>query len=249
MQEQQQLDVSIVIPAYNRAESILKSIRSVGTPKATTEIVVVDDGSSDRTCEIVLDEISATTRGPTIRLYSQENQGAATARNLGLQKAKGTYVKFLDSDDLLRESALDREFDHALQTKADVVVCGWVEETPGTPKQRREVAAPELEKGVDDMLCGHSVWTAAALYRRSFIKDLRWDSAHGKADDWGWVWRVCLAGAKFSRLNILSATYILHDGHRISRHGNPHLDSTRMRQHILQEVEQSLKNSGRLTPA
>jgi glycosyltransferase involved in cell wall biosynthesis len=248
MSAEKQMEVSVIIPAYNRADSLLRAIRSVGQPRAATEIIVVDDGSTDGTAEILRREILRQNEGPVIRFYAQKNQGAPAARNLGLQKASGTFVKFLDSDDLLIEGSLDQEVDHARQTDVEVVVCGWIEQTTGENHQRREVEAPQLQRGIDDMLCGRSVWTAAALYKRSFIKDLRWDRAHGKADDWGWVWRVCLAGARFSRLDVFSAVYCLYDGERITQQGNPYFDSTRMRQRILHEVEKELCLTNRLTP-
>jgi len=243
-----QVEISVVIPTYNRADSLLRAIRSVGKPCAVTEIIVVDDGSTDGTADLLKRELSRQDEGPSVRYYAQDKQGAPAARNLGLQKTSGTFVKFLDSDDLLIEGSLDQEVEYARQTGTDVVVCGWVEQTMDAHPRRRDVAAPDLSRGVDDMLCGHSVWTAAALYRRSFIENLRWDSAHGKADDWGWVWRVCLAGARFSRLDIYSAIYCLHDGERITQRGDPFLDSTRSRQAILREVEQALMGTGRLTP-
>jgi glycosyltransferase involved in cell wall biosynthesis len=251
-------DVSIIIPSYNRAESLMNAIRSVGAPRAATEIIVVDDGSTDGTPDVLKKNFPGridqqdTCGLPVIRLYTQMNKGASGARNLGLEYASGTFIKFLDSDDLLAEGVLDREVEHAERTGADVVVCGWIErvyekELSGGFRQR-EVPAPGLERGIDDMLIGRSVWTAAALYRRTSVQGLRWDSAHGKADDWGWVWRVCLSGAVFSRLPVLSAIYCLYEGDRITQRGDPYFDSTRMRQLILQEVEDELRRTNRLTP-
>lgn len=251
-------DVSVIIPTYNRAAFLLRAIRSVGRPCAATEIIVVDDGSTDGTAEILHREFPGQLNpqeaagGPLIRFYSQSNKGAAEARNLGLQNASGTFIKFLDSDDLLIDGSLDKEVAYAKQTGVDVVVCGWIEQTEGrTPEDqpvRRKAEPPVLENGIDDMLCGRSVWTAAALYRRDFIQNLRWNPAHGKADDWGWVWQVCLAGAAFSRLPILSAVYCIYPGNRITLQGNPFLDSTLARQNILREVETVLRTTERLTP-
>lgn len=258
MSSNQHPDVSIIIPSYNRADALIRAIRSVGMPRALTEIIVVDDGSTDGTSEAVKKEFPSQGEPchsggvPAIHLYTQMNQGASEARNLGLKYASGTFIKFLDSDDLLIEGSLDREVEHAECTGADAVVCGWIERVcekePDNGFRQREVPSPGLEKGIDDMLIGRSVWTAAALYKRSFIQTLRWDRAHGKADDWGWVWRVCLAGARFSRLDIFSAIYCLYDGERITQRGNPFLDSTRVRQYILREVEQTLRETDRLTP-
>jgi glycosyltransferase involved in cell wall biosynthesis len=88
--------VSVVIPTYNRAAKVQKTIESVLAQTVTDlEIVVVDDGSSDDTGKI-LGEVF----GDRIRYYAQVNQGVSAARNKGIAEARGAWIAFLDSDDL-----------------------------------------------------------------------------------------------------------------------------------------------------
>lgn len=84
------------MPAYNSGETISEAIASVlRQTDADFELVVIDDGSSDATGEIV-----ASVGDGRVRLLRQENRGAAAARNRGVSAARGTLVSFLDSDDL-----------------------------------------------------------------------------------------------------------------------------------------------------
>lgn len=87
--------VSVVIPTYNRAPLVRNSIEStLGQTFRDLEVIVVDDGSSDGTGEILRREY-----GRRIRYFYQPNQGQSVARNTGLAEAKGEWVAFLDSDD------------------------------------------------------------------------------------------------------------------------------------------------------
>jgi len=91
--------ISVIIPAYNQADSLPACLESVlAQPVSDLEILVVDDGSTDGTASLVRRYAAKEAR---IRLYQQSNGGAGAARNLGLRQAKGRYVHFLDADDSL----------------------------------------------------------------------------------------------------------------------------------------------------
>ncbi len=95
---------TVVIPAYDLERFVLEAIESVRRQSLPDpEIVVVDDGSRDRTRDIVRAEV-----GPGLRLVEQTNQGPIRARERGLAEARGDYVLFLDGDDRLRPDALAR---------------------------------------------------------------------------------------------------------------------------------------------
>lgn len=95
--------VSIVIPCYNHGAYLEDALRSIGTPRARTEIVVVDDGSRDSTPDVI-----ASFDTPNLfRSVRQPNAGLAAARNRGLRESHGEYVIFLDADDRLAPGAVD----------------------------------------------------------------------------------------------------------------------------------------------
>jgi glycosyltransferase involved in cell wall biosynthesis len=98
--------VSVIIPTYNRASQVRSSIDSVLAQTDTDlEIIVVDDGSSDRTGKIL-----AEVFGDRIRYHAQVNQGVAAARNKGIAEARGEWIAFLDSDDLWEKNKLEWQF-------------------------------------------------------------------------------------------------------------------------------------------
>ncbi len=98
--------VSVVIPTYNRAASVQDGIKSVlAQTFSDLEVIVVDDGSSDGTGEILRD-----TFGDRIRYYFQPNHGVSSARNRGIAEARGEWIAFLDSDDVWEKQKLEWQF-------------------------------------------------------------------------------------------------------------------------------------------
>jgi glycosyltransferase involved in cell wall biosynthesis len=96
--------VSVIIPAYNRANLVGDAIRSVLNQTFTDfEIIVVDDGSTDNTREVV-----NSFKDPRLKYIYQEHGGASTARSHGTKVSSGEYIILLDSDDILLESMLEK---------------------------------------------------------------------------------------------------------------------------------------------
>jgi glycosyltransferase involved in cell wall biosynthesis len=98
--------VSVVIPTYNRADKVCKTVESaLAQTFCDLEVIVVDDGSADDTGKILAD-----VYGSRIRYYFQPNQGASVARNRGIAEARGEWIAFLDSDDLWNKDKLEWQF-------------------------------------------------------------------------------------------------------------------------------------------
>lgn len=97
--------VSVIIPVYNTAAYISETLKSICAQTLTNiEIIVVNDGSTDNSLEIIH---RSAAPDPRISVYDQPNQGVSVARNKGMQQAKGEYIYFMDSDDLLEPEALE----------------------------------------------------------------------------------------------------------------------------------------------
>ena len=98
-------NVSVIIPAYNAESTIRSTIVSVVSQTYTNyEIIVINDGSTDRTAKIV-----KTIKDDRIKLFNYQNGGLPTARNRGMRQATGEYIAFLDADDLWTEDKLEKQ--------------------------------------------------------------------------------------------------------------------------------------------
>ena len=101
--------VSVIIPTYNRGNLVVEAVTSVlHQTFPNYEIVVVDDGSTDGTAEI----LSSFVQKGLIRYFYQVNQGLARARNRGIAESKGEIISFLDSDDLFEPELLQTQVEY-----------------------------------------------------------------------------------------------------------------------------------------
>lgn len=114
--------VTIIIPTFNRATKILDAIESaVNQTYKQTQIIVIDDGSTDNTAEVL-------KKYPQIEYHYKENGGQASARNLGLKHAKGTIIASLDSDDIWYPDFLSRCVEKLQSEHLDFVFANWDQE-------------------------------------------------------------------------------------------------------------------------
>jgi glycosyltransferase involved in cell wall biosynthesis len=115
--------VSILIPAYNAGEWLEDTLRSaLAQTRERKEIIVVDDGSTDKT-----PQIARRFESDTVRVFTQKNQGAAATRNRAYELSHGDYIQWLDADDLLNPEkvASQMEVVQQLQDRRTLVSGGW----------------------------------------------------------------------------------------------------------------------------
>lgn len=121
-------DVSLVIPAYNAQDYIVRSIDvALAQSFSNLEIIIVDDGSSDDTADVV--DWYAEKYANVTALH-QQNKGAAAARNLGIEYAHGDYIGFLDSDDMIYPDMVYRLYHSVKKNNCDIVITSayWIKE-------------------------------------------------------------------------------------------------------------------------
>lgn len=112
--------VSVIIPVYNAEEYLPECIESLLCQTfGDAEFIFVDDGSTDRSWEILQHYARLDLR---VQIYRQKNQRAGIARNNGISHAKGEFITFLDSDDIMLPNALELFYHRACETKADIVI-------------------------------------------------------------------------------------------------------------------------------
>jgi glycosyltransferase involved in cell wall biosynthesis len=167
--------VSVVIPTYNRAHLLRACLQSITRQTYRDfEIVVVDDGSTDNTAEVV------AAFAPLARYFWQENQGIPGALNRGLREARGEYVSFLASDDALVSQTLEVEV-QALEANPGVgLVYGqaWQMNEKGTLTSLRK---PGFAKGsyirsgreeIRDLLFADHITCSTVMVRRRCLDDV-----------------------------------------------------------------------------
>ena len=109
--------ISVVIPSYNRATVLPRALDSVlGQTVLPLEIIVVDDGSTDITQALLVDNY------PQVSLISKSNKGVSAARNAGIAVSKGNWIAFLDSDDAWLPSKLEQQI-QAITAMPDCLIC------------------------------------------------------------------------------------------------------------------------------
>lgn len=118
--------ISIIIPVYNVKPYLDDCLQSVvGQDYTNFECILVDDGSTDGSSELCDQWAEKDTR---IQVIHQTNQGVSSARNRGLEQAKGEYISFIDSDDWVENDYLSTMMQRAEREKVDLVVCGLTQE-------------------------------------------------------------------------------------------------------------------------
>lgn len=179
MSEGHSVLVSIIIPVFNRESVITKCIQSIQAQEYEQwEAIIVDDGSSDNTVQTVE---AIAIHDHRIQLYKRPGikKGGNVCRNLGIQKAKGVYLIFLDSDDLLQKNCIKNRVNTALRNQGmDLLVFpGAVfADDPGKPQWHWNIAS-----GQDDLtrfFNFDSPWqTSGPLWKKEFLlqKELLWD--------------------------------------------------------------------------
>jgi glycosyltransferase involved in cell wall biosynthesis len=188
---------SVVIPARNAARFIAATLESLRAQETGDfEAIVIDDGSSDATAEIVR---GVAAQDPRFRLLAGEAKGVSSARNAGLNAAEGEIVLFLDADDLLRPDALGRFAEALASVPEAVAVLGGVARIAenGAPlpgRDNRELAAGEDQ--LADLLRKNFIVNggALAIRRSAALEAGGYDPGLTYGEDWEFWCRLLELG-------------------------------------------------------
>lgn len=191
--------VSIIIPAWNAGRWLDETLRSaLAQTWPAIEIIVVDDGSTDDTLAI-----ARQFEGPLVRVVTQPNSGASSARNHGLRLARGDYIQFLDADDLLAPDKIAEQLAHPKAGDPAVLFSGaWgrFADTPENADFRNEILNADYEPArfVVTKLENHAMMHPAAwLVSRHLIeKTGPWNELLSLDDDGEYFTRVVLASRR-----------------------------------------------------
>lgn len=210
--------VSIIIPTYNRANMITRAIESILQQSYSNfEIIVVDDGSTDNTLEII-EEFKQNTSGLNLWYFKKENGGCASARNKGIDMATGDLIAFLDSDDLWVPQALESLVSALINTGADFVYSPAIEAYPdGRESINYPVARGHPEIFAAEHFKNTNVRNGALLFRKSvFSKSGKFDEDLKYNEDSDFFQRVAICcKAAYSDIPTVK-----HFHHKTNKSGN-----------------------------
>lgn len=251
--------ISIVIPTWNRAHLLGQTLDSLRQQTFTRwEAIVVDDGSSDRTIELLrhYQQIDARIR------YQQPHsvpRGAPVCRNLGTQQARGRYLIYMDSDDLLAPSALARRFrmmEADPQLDFAVFPCVLFRQDPQDsqllmhPPSTRERCTSSVDfTDLDQFLACHLPWqTMGPIWRRSAIERLgHWDESLLSWQDVEFHVRALITGMTYCCLDTPDYFWRIHQTTSVTSFSE---SPEHLANHLifLQRIHQQLQAADLLTP-
>lgn len=184
--------VSILIPNYNGGEFLDDCLQSaLGQSYQNIEVIVIDDGSTDQSKEVLLKYENQ------IRILSTSNRGAASARNHGISKAKGEFIAFLDSDDTWTANKISLQLAKMLDDGCDLVYCS------GSFMDRSGIRGPEIKAQYSGDCYSYFklfptraiivLGCSGAIIRASLLKITgNFDESFpGAAEDWDFFRRFC----------------------------------------------------------
>lgn len=166
--------ISVIVPVYNVEKYINKSIDSmIKQTYENWEIILIDDGSQDKSGEIC-DEYAK--KSDKIKVIHKKNGGVSSARNVGLENAKGEWITFIDPDDWIEQNYLEELLKIAVENKAELVLCGYNRVTTNK-KEKINNNGQIISVGLRDFLIktlnpqtGYG-FCIMKLYKRNVIKD------------------------------------------------------------------------------
>lgn len=206
--------VSTIIPVFNRSELVVDAIQSVlSQTYRPIEIIVVDDGSTDTTPD-VLDDLAK--EHPELRVFKQDNSGPGVARELGRLNARGEYIQYLDSDDLLLPNKFADQVE-ALKLDLEAQVAYGMTETikfGASPQKKPDDHTGRKYKSMFPLLIRERWWsTSTPLFRRSIVEKSGPWSTMSNEEDWEYEARVASFGGQLAFTNTFVSLTRSHDDH------------------------------------
>lgn len=213
--------VSVIIPNYNRADLIGITIENMlSQTLKPIEIIVVDDGSTDNSVEVI------RSFGSKVTLICQTNQGPGAARNHGLQVATGDYIQFFDSDDLCSLNKLECQAKALEYSGNDIAYSPWVKVYIESQKIRfenhvlQQKPLPQTANPLIWFLRGWSIVFQSCMLRHSFIKRVgTYRTDLMPSEDSEFLFRMLLQNAKLQFVPECLVLYRLHSMGQITASG------------------------------
>ena len=190
--------VSIIVPVYNVGVYLNDSLNSLREQTySNLEFVLIDDGSKDES-GVICDEFAELDG--RFSVFHKDNGGVSSARNIGVEKASGEYIMFLDADDMFEKDAIERLVDVIIKENADVVLFEYtVDSADGSsvpvlhPELNGEITIKDAVKH-SIMPTNRFLWSK--IYKAEIVKNIRFDTSLHLGEDTVFACNAMLQGEK-----------------------------------------------------
>ncbi|MDY7024018.1 MAG: glycosyltransferase family 2 protein [Cyanobacteriota bacterium] len=237
--------VSVIIPCYNAENWLKAAIDScLQQTYSPMEIIVIDDGSTDKSLEII------KSYGDAIIWETGENQGANVARNRGFQLSRGQYISYMDADDYILPEKIEKQVYYIKKTGADVVYGDWRFQKHRSDGSSYldpvEVCGPHQDI-IEFLLSGRYPWltTIVPLFTREIVeKSGGWDENLRAGQDRDFFLSVALCGGQYSYQPGCYSVHRQHESVTISSNKPVWLNAQLS---VLKKAENRLSESNQLS--
>ena len=209
-------EITVIVPAFNAEKYLNRCLDSItGQSMSSWELIIVDDGSSDKTCDIANGYAGKDSR---IKVIKSSGKGVSSARNAGIDVAEGKYLAFVDADDYPDPDYLKSLFDKAVESNADIMQCSFFFVDEAGKKMPDPDAFDKTLGDKDSILRSYfagthgdirdSVW--AKLFKREAFADVRFDTGLSIYEDGYYVYQCCRKAGKVLSISAPLYNYFQH---------------------------------------
>lgn len=210
--------VSIIVPVYNTEKYLRKCLTSlVNQTLSDIEIIIVNDGSPDNSKKIV--EKYLKEYPDKVKYFEQPNGGQGSARNLGLTKASGRFIGYVDSDDYVDLSMYQKMYDEAIKTDADIVMCSHTIVYEDSNKEEVEKLFLKTDDNKTNCFFNNA-GVCNKIYKRELLKDFTFRSKVWY-EDIDFVTKVIMNAKKISYVDEGLYYYLLRQGSTMNNNNAP----------------------------
>lgn len=166
--------ISVIVPIYNVDRYLGRCLNSIiSQTYKNIEIILVNDGSTDNSFSICQ---NYQKMYPNISIINQSNQGLSVARNVGIEKATGEYIMFIDSDDWIHSNTINILYKDLIGYKAEIAICGMTKcfsYSPNTVLRKSRVESLDQKEAIKRMLNGEWISAWAKLYKKELFNNIK----------------------------------------------------------------------------
>lgn len=210
------IKVSVILPVYNGEKYVKKTIESLQKQTLKdVEIICINDGSKDRTIEI-LNELKKEDE--RIKVIDKNNEGVWKARIDGIKKASGEYISFIDSDDYVENSFIEKLYNSIITNNSDIAICGFrrIDEKTGKilsqeMKHNEKITIDKNRNFEEVISVNTALWNK--LYKSSLLKNLKELTEPPRIlEDMMFLSKIYLKAEKISFVDDYLYNYIVREG-------------------------------------